>query len=241
MDNATKEYARKLLDEMNLIDDFLFNEIMADERKGEEVCRMILSRVLKREITKITFVPQKEFPGIAESAHGIRLDAFIKEQTGSNEYDFSVYDIEPDQRKDKKLMMPKRSRYYTDLMDVHLLETGADYDKLPEAAGDDEKKLKDLLTYIQNSTETNVTDDMTRRLDEIVKETKADKYVGVRFMKSWELLREAKKEGMEEGKEEERVNTERERQRADAEKARADAAEARVKELEEKLAGLVNP
>ena len=32
--------------------------------------------------------------------------------------------------------------------------------------------------YIQNSTETNVTDDMTRRLDEIVKETKANKYVG---------------------------------------------------------------
>ena len=290
MDNATKEYVRKLLDEMNLIDDFLFNEIMADERKGEEVCRMILSRVLKREISKITFSPQKEFPGIAESTHGIRLDAFIKEQTGSGEYDFSVYDIEPDQRKDKKLMLPKRSRYYTDLMDVHLLETGADYDKLPElvtifiltydpfgdgamyyeagsvikthpnipyddgirriflytdgklpeAAGEDEKKLKDLLMYIKNSTETNVTDDMTRRLDEIVKETKANKYVGVRFMKNWELLREARKEGMEEGKEEERVNTERERQRAEAAEKRADAAESRVKELEEKLAGLVN-
>ena len=58
---------------------------------------MILSRVLKREISKITFSPQKEFPGIAESAHGIRLDAFIKEQTGGSE---------PKQRKNA-LMQPK--------------------------------------------------------------------------------------------------------------------------------------
>ena len=103
----------------------------------------------------------------------------------------------------------------------------------------------DSCTNERRQDMDNATKEYVRKLlDEIVKETKADKYVGVRFMKSWELLREAKKEGREEGKkegkEEERVNTERERQRADAAEKRADAAEARVKELEEKLAGLVN-
>ena len=293
MDNATKKYVKKLLDDMNLIDDFLFNEIMADENKGEEVCRMILGCVLKRELAKIDFVSQKIIPGVSETSHGIRLDVYIREETGSGDCDLSIYDIEPDQRVKKKYMLPKRSRYYTDLMDIHLLEAGADYDKLPElvtifilsydpfgegemcyevgnviknhpdipyndgirriflytdgrlteGADEDERRLKNLLQYIKSSTEINITDDMTKRLDEIVRETKADKYVGVRFMKSWEWLHEAKeeakeeameegrKEGRKEGKEEERINTERERRRADA-------AELRVKELEAELAAL---
>lgn len=37
----------KPLEEMDVIDDFLFAEIMADEEDGAEVCRMILSLVCK--------------------------------------------------------------------------------------------------------------------------------------------------------------------------------------------------
>ena len=35
-------------EELNVIDDILFNEIMADEEKGEEVCRII--RVKKKTL-----------------------------------------------------------------------------------------------------------------------------------------------------------------------------------------------
>ena len=74
--------------------------------------------------------------------------------------------------------------------------------KLPEGAGDDDKKLMNLLRYIGNSREENVTDDDTRRLNEMVKSTKADKKVGLRYLKSWELEKALREEGRKEGREE---------------------------------------
>ena len=85
---------------------------------------------------------------------------------------------------------------------------------------------------MNKSIKENVTDDNTRVLDDIVRTTKAKKDVGVRYMKSWEIEREIKeqgiKEGFEKGRAKERANTERERKRAET-------AEARVRELEAKL------
>ena len=68
MKENKKQYEMKPLEEMNVIDDFLFTEIMADEKNGIEVCRMILSCVLKREVRNIQFVPQKAHPGHPPSA-----------------------------------------------------------------------------------------------------------------------------------------------------------------------------
>ncbi|MCR5391361.1 MAG: hypothetical protein K6E77_11475, partial [Lachnospiraceae bacterium] len=103
--------------------------------------------------------------------------------------------------------------------------------------------LKNLLQYIRRSTEENITDETTRRLDDIVKATKHKKDVGIRYMKSWELERELKEEGREEGRAEgrkegraeEHANTEAERRRADEEKSRADAAEAELAKYKEKF------
>ena len=173
-------------------------------------------------------------------------------------------------------------RYYSDLIDVQLLSTGTDYDKLPnlaiifilsydpfgknamyyeagttlkthpeipyddgirriylytggelpENADEYDRRLQALLKYIEKSTEENVTDDTTKRLDEIVNTAKKKKEIGVRYMKSWEREQELIAEGKAEGKEEERVNTEAERARADAAEARADDAEARADDAE---------
>ena len=46
-----------------------------------------------------------------------------------------------------------------------------------------------------------MTDDNTRRLDDIVKVTKARKDVGINFMKSWERERELQERCMAEGME----------------------------------------
>ena len=70
MDETKKTYEMKPLEKMNVIDDFLFNEIMADEENGLEVCRMILSCVLKRKIGNIHYTPQKNVPGVSEDKHG---------------------------------------------------------------------------------------------------------------------------------------------------------------------------
>ena len=131
----TRIRSMKTLEEMDVIDDFLFVEIMTDDEYGKEVCRMILSLVLKREIGEINYTAQKVVPGISESSHGIRMDAYITEhlsEEGTDRPDVRVYDIEPDTQSKKKKMLPKRSRYYGDLIDSQLLETGVEYDKLPE-------------------------------------------------------------------------------------------------------------
>ena len=284
--NETNKSVRKItpLEEMNVIDDFLFYEMLYDEEHGKEACRLILERVLKCSIGNIQYTAQKMIPGISETGQGIRLDAYITEDVCDSEGrpDINVYDLEPDKRSYKKKSLPKRCRYYSDLIDVQIVNSGIRYEKLPKIviifilsydpfdhgdmyyeagtmlkthpdipyddgirriylytegklkkdADDNDKKLKNLLQYIRRSTEENVTDETTRRLDELVKATKHKKDIGVKYMKSWELESELREEGREEGREEERANTEAERRRADVAESRADAAESRADEAE---------
>jgi len=130
-----KENIMKPLEEMNLIDDFLFTEVMTDEENGQKACRIILETVLKRKLGEIRFECQKVVPGVSETSHGIRLDTFIRELTDDGDNSIpgiSIYDIEPDKRSANRDSLPKRARYYGDLMDVQLLEKSVDYEMLPE-------------------------------------------------------------------------------------------------------------
>ena len=206
-----------------------------------------------------------------------------KGSTGKRE-DISIYDVEPDKCKDLKAGLPRRSRYYSDLIDVQLLEKNTQYDKLPELvtifilsydpfgenamyyeAGtvlkthptvnyDDgirriflyvggnlsdqadkaEQSLKNLLVYINESKTENATDDNTKKLDAIVRSTKAKKGIGVEYMKSWERESYIKEKGREEGRLEERINTEHERKRADEAEQRVVEAEKRATEAEKR-------
>ena len=56
--------------------------------------------------------------------------------------------------------------------------------ELPKGSDEDDRKLRNLLRYINKSTTDNATDDNTKRLDDIVRSTKAKKDIGVRYMKS---------------------------------------------------------
>ena len=135
MNNEEKERLTKELQGMNVIDNFLFSEILTDEIRGKKACRLILSRVLNREIGEVEFTPEKVVPGISEKTHGIRMDAYITERAADTENgadNIRIFDVEPDNKESKKSELPKRSRYYADLIDVQLLETSVDYDKLPE-------------------------------------------------------------------------------------------------------------
>ena len=258
LNDGKKAYSLQMkpLEEMDVIDNFLFTELAYDEETGSEVCRMILEPVLKRKVGNIRFSAQKVVPGVSETGHGIRMDAFIMEDDdGTGVTDAGVYDIEPDKKDALKTSLPKRVRYYGDLIDVQLLSTGTDYDKLPELviifilsydpfgqsamyyeagtvlkthpevpyddgirriylytegelpenADDYDRDLQKLLKYMAKSTEENVTDDTTKRLDEIVKTAKKKKEIGVRYMKSWEREQELLAEGKAEGKEEEKL------------------------------------
>ena len=129
-----KKLRKKPLEEMDVIDNFLFTEIASSEEDGEEVCGLILSRVLKRRLGSVKLVGQRTFPGVSEDTHGIRLDAYVTEETEreGGATDLTVYDVEPDRKSAHRESLPKRSRYYGGLIDVHLLESGSRYDSLPE-------------------------------------------------------------------------------------------------------------
>ena len=128
--NAAVTRLPRPLEELNLIDNFLFQEMMMYE-EGEEACKIILSTILGRPIHKVRIIPQKSVPGINTDRHGIRMDAYIEEI--SDETDASIkpdiYDIEPNKTYEKN-SLPKRMRYYHALIDTKLLETGMNYQYL---------------------------------------------------------------------------------------------------------------
>ena len=118
---------------------------------------------------------------------------------------------------------------------------------LPDRAGEDDRKLKNLLRYINDSTLENVIDDNTRKLDEIVRNTKAKEDIGIRYMNTWVREEELKRaahdeghaegyaEGHAEGVAEERVNTERERNRANDAENELKATQYNLKATENEL------
>ena len=141
-DNAFmhKQRTFRPLDDLNLIDDFLFQEMLLQENDGEEFCRILLSTILGKSIRKVRILPQKNISGIHPARHGIRMDAYIQDVSdesplpGASRVDAKVipdiYDIEPNKRCEKS-QLPKRMRYYHGLIDTQLLASGTHYDMLP--------------------------------------------------------------------------------------------------------------
>ncbi len=108
---------RRPLAELNLLDDFLFQQILLQEKEGAEFCRILLSTILGRPIRNVRIVPQKNVLGIDTDRHGIRLDAYI-EDVSEIDNPFSldeadaqiisdIYDMEPN-RSFEKNSLPKR-------------------------------------------------------------------------------------------------------------------------------------
>lgn len=125
------------LSELNLMDDFLFQEMLAQEDIGEEFCRILLSTILGKPLRKVRVIPQKPMLGSDTDKHGIRMDAYIEdlstdfpENVPADENLLpDVYDLEPNRHYEKKTL-PKRARYYHGLIDTRLLTVGSDYGTL---------------------------------------------------------------------------------------------------------------
>ena len=136
-DKTTTVPKVRKLEELNLIDNFLFQQMLSQEGDGEEFARILLSTILGRRIRKVTIVPQKNILGIDTDKHGIRLDAYIKDVSDELNPDMAdvklipdIYDIEPNNCYEKN-SLPKRTRYYHGLIDTQLLSTGSSYEALP--------------------------------------------------------------------------------------------------------------
>lgn len=247
--NTDFKRRRRTLEELNLMDDFLFQEVLSCEG-GAEFARILLSTILGKPVRKIKVIPQKSIPGIDTDRHGIRLDAYIEdvsdELTGQ-ELDAQVipdiYDIEPDNTYERSIL-PRRTRFYHGLMDTRLLASGASYDELPNVViitilpydpfgknrmiyticnqcvedpslpyDDGAKKifiyikgtaenasqtLTDMLKYIQETTDNNVTNQDIASIHELVLRVKHSREAGVSYMNSYVREQMIRKEGKQE-------------------------------------------
>lgn len=112
----------KPLSELNLLDRFLFDEVMEDAQTAKD----ILEIILEKEVPLLDWnETEKEFRK-SPQLRGIRIDVF------SMDVNKVVYNTEMQKRNTGNL--PKRSRYYQGHIDVSLLEPGImDFNRLNDA------------------------------------------------------------------------------------------------------------
>lgn len=110
---------RKRLAELNLLDRFLFNEVMEDPGTYRDVLEMICGREI---LLKETVQSEKEIRTLP-TFRGIRLDVWGQDEEGN------IYNSEMQSVNTKNL--PRRSRYYQSVLDAGLLEPGTvDFNRL---------------------------------------------------------------------------------------------------------------
>ena len=197
--------SKRKLEELNLLDDFLFGTMVTYPVIGEKFVRELLQTIFDREFGKLTMVPQKVYYGSNTDKHGARLDVYVEEEA-EGETD-AAYDVEPDQNNGEEEVkaLPRRVRFYHAKIDAQSLKSGTDYSTLKRVMvimitsydpfdrnrmiytirrkcveepdmpyddgaetiflytkgteGDPPKELRELLYYMENSTEENAIND----------------------------------------------------------------------------------
>lgn len=202
---------RRRLEDLNLLDDFLFQELVTREEEGEKFCQMLLSTILEQKFRNVKVIPQKNISGLSIGHHGIKIDAYI--ETDAEEefiHDFGkegavadvkmrtgIYDIEPNKYQIKN--EAKRTRYYHSLIDAKILRSGADYHELKNVV------IIMILPYdpfgknrMVYTLENAVNEDL-RNIHSYVEEIRHDEEVGVSYMKAFELEKMYREEGKQQG------------------------------------------
>lgn len=112
----------KPIEELTIMNDFLFSVVM----RQEKYCKPLLEYILKVKIKSIVYIGEQEtIQSAAPAAKSIRLDVYVEDDEDS------VYDLEV-QTTDKH-NLGKRSRFYQSMMDIRVLEKGGDYRKLKKS------------------------------------------------------------------------------------------------------------
>ena len=108
----------KTWEELTIQDNFIFQRVMRNKR----LCRLLIEIILGIKLRSITFPTTEKSIDVSYDSKSVRLDVYAEDENGV------LYDIEmqttdnasPDE-------LPKRTRYYQAMMDMDVLEKGADY------------------------------------------------------------------------------------------------------------------
>lgn len=111
----------KKYEDLKFTDDFMFCKILYT---NPELCKQLLELILRKKIREIKFPIVQKSIDITSDGKGIRLDVYL-------EGDSKVYDIE--MQTTLNINLPKRTRYYQGMIDLNLIEKGADYNELKES------------------------------------------------------------------------------------------------------------
>ena len=120
----------KELEDMNLVDNFLFGTAVSNEEYGPLIAGTILETIFHRKIKIKNVQSEKVVWPTNPDLHGIRLDAYIEEEAAAVELG-NIYDIEPEKKCDEKTLLPKRCRYYHARIDENQLKAGKKYFQMP--------------------------------------------------------------------------------------------------------------
>ncbi len=116
-----KQYTITPLSELPLHNDFMFGQVM----RNEKICKLFLEELLGIEIQWIKFLDKQKDLSDSNEYHGVRLDVYLKDENGTV---FNV-EIQADRRDD----LPRRVRFYQSGIDRSELSKGASYASLSES------------------------------------------------------------------------------------------------------------
>lgn len=102
-------------------DDMMFGTVMADP----EYCKPFLETILGVKIEKLEYPERQKTIDLAVNAKSIRMDVYVEDG------EHTVYDVEMQTGRNRNL--PKRSRYYSGLIDLNILAKGEDYNQLKKS------------------------------------------------------------------------------------------------------------
>ena len=113
-----KLYEVKPLEELTLMDDYMFSAVMRNKANLKPLLECILNVTIK----EIEFIEAQKTEKNGYRSKGIRLDLYVKDT------DEQIYNVEV--QTSSKRNLPKRMRYYQSVIDINILEPGVDYNKL---------------------------------------------------------------------------------------------------------------
>lgn len=123
---------KKSLEELDMMDAFLFEAATEDVENAKKIAKIIIERATGHKVKNLIVETQKQLKGINVDKRGIRMDIYTterdKEENGSRT--LRVYDIEPNNYYEKDI--PRRNRFYQSLIDSKLLPTDAPFENLPD-------------------------------------------------------------------------------------------------------------
>jgi predicted transposase/invertase (TIGR01784 family) len=112
---------KKNYDDLKFTDSFIFAKVM----RNEHICKSFLEILFNIKIKKIKYLVDEKNIDIAKYSKSIRLDVYVEDDNNT------IFNIE--MQVENNYDLPKRSRYYQDLIDLNTLEKGAKYDTLKES------------------------------------------------------------------------------------------------------------